>query len=125
MSSNSDLRQNFDDENFYSSIASPLNNISSLDSYSIIDEPNANSSSGLSASLAEENRAIDSYISNNQNTLDNLHEPNNSTEQNDNNLVFQSSDSLERGIINGDFSISDPTANDFNWNTEGMVLLNR
>lgn len=123
MSSNSDLSKNFDDENFYSSITSPLNNISLLNSYSIIDEPNVNSLGSLSASLAEENRAIDSYISNNQNTLDNLDEPNNSIEQNDNNLVFQSSDSLERGIINGDFSISDPTANDFGWNTEGMAYV--
>ena len=123
MSSNSDLSKNFDDENFYSSITSPLNNISSLDSYSIIDEPNANSSGSLSASLAEENRAIDNYISNNQNTLDNLHEPNSSTEQDNNSLVFQSSDSLERGIINGDFSKSDPTANDFGWNTEGMAYV--
>ena len=123
MSSNSDLSQNFDDENFYSSITSPLSNISSLDAYSIIDEPNANSSSSLSASLAEENRAIDNYISNNQNTLDNLDEPNSSTEQDNNSLVFQSSDSLERGIINGDFSISDPTADDFGWNTQGMAYV--
>ena len=122
MSSNSDFSLNFDDENFNSSISS-LSNISSLNSYSIIDEPNVNSSSGLSASLAEENRAIDNYISNNQNISDNLYEPNNGTEQDEQSLVFQSSESLNREILNGDFSKSDPTADDFGWNTEGLAYV--
>ena len=122
MSENSGFILNFDDESISFSVASSSNDINLINSNRIIDEPSFTSFDEQGILLSEENISVSNYISNSSNIVYDS-ELNSSIEGDENNSIFQSSESLNPEIVNGDFSKSDPTADDFGWNTTGEAYV--
>ena len=126
MSNNSGFILNFDEENINLSETLSSNNIDLINSNRIIYEPSFTSFDERSILPIEENISVDNYVNNSLNIVNGLEddsELNILIEGDENNPILQLSESSNLEIINGDFSISDPTANDFGWNTEGTAYV--